>query len=366
MWDNFGPMHVDRCEAVVRWLQVSHEVVGLELFSQSDVYEWQSVAGKTFEKRTLLPGGSFSETGSFALAAEIVAACLRGKVRYVFFCHYDQKAIFLAALLLRLAGRNVYTMGCSKFDDYERKLWREVLKSLFLLPYMGAISSGRRARDYLRFLGLPARVIATEYNTLSIERIRSQAGVAAAPDGVAYDVRHFTIVARLIEKKNLAMAIDAYAIYRERVQAPRDLHICGSGVLEGDLRSQVEALGLSTHIIFEGFVQTSSISVVLGQTLALVLPSKEEQFGNVVIEALAMGVPVILSDNCGARDQLVRSAVNGFVVEPDNPRGLAYFMARLSEDVELWREMSASCGPFAEMADAARFAEAVETLIDPH
>jgi len=356
-------MHVDRCEAVVKLLRASHEVLGLELFSKSDVYEWQSVAGKTFEKRTLFPGGSFSETGRFALAAKIVAACLRSKVRYVFFCHYDQSAIFLAAVLLRLAGRNVYTMGCSKFDDYERSLWREVFKSFFLLPYMGAISSGRRARDYFRFLGLSARTVVTEYNTLSIERIRLQAGVAAAPGGVPYGARHFTIVARLIEKKNLAMAIDAYSLYRGKAREPRDLHICGSGVLEGELRSQVEALGLSSHIVFEGFVQTSSVSAVLGHTLALILPSKEEQFGNVVIEALAMGVPVILSDNCGARDRLIRVGINGFLIEPDNPRGLSSYMATLSDDIGLWREMSASCGSFAGLADSARFAEAVKELI---
>jgi len=95
------------------------------------------------------------------------------------------------------------------------------------------------------------------------------------------------------------------------------------------------------------------------------LPSIEEQFGNVIPEAQAMGLPVILSDNCGGRDLLVRSGVNGFVIEPDNARGMAFFMGLLSEDEGLWRKMCLESQLFAERADSARFAEAVEALITP-
>ena len=116
---------------------------------------------------------------------------------------------------------------------------------------------------------------------------------------------------------------------------------------------------------FRGFLQTQDISRAYGDSLALLLPSIEEQFGNVVPEAQAMGFPVILSDNCGSRDVLVRSGVNGFVVEADNPSGTAFFMRLLSEDEELWRNMCVASQQFVERADTARFAEAVEALISP-
>jgi len=76
-----------------------------------------------------------------------------------------------------------------------------------------------------------------------------------------------------------------------------------------------------------------------------------------------MGLPVILSDNCGSRDVLVRSGVNGFVVEPDNPAGMAYFMRLLSDDEALWRRMCTASQQVAEKADTSRFAEAVDALI---
>jgi glycosyltransferase involved in cell wall biosynthesis len=76
-----------------------------------------------------------------------------------------------------------------------------------------------------------------------------------------------------------------------------------------------------------------------------------------------MGVPVIASNNCGACDELVRSGVNGFVVEPDNSRGIAYFMNLLSSDSGLWRRMALAALEKAPLADVGRFAAACEELI---
>ncbi|MCE7030847.1 glycosyltransferase family 4 protein [Jiella avicenniae] len=364
LWDNFGPMHDDRVRAVARRMQNGARVVGVEIFGSSETYEWESGPVEGFDKRTLFPGGSFSGVSVPRTAAEIIRECRKLGAEHVFFCHYERPAVLLAASILRLSGCRVYTMSCSKFDDYERSVGREWLKRIFFLPYHGAISSGLRARDYMRLMGIPKERIATEYNTLSIDRIRRLSGKLPAPDGLPFADRHFTIVARFVPKKNLAMALEGYALYRREAENPRPLHLCGSGPLEEALREQVQSLGLTDHVVFRGFLQTDGIAQVLGDTLTLLLPSVEEQFGNVVIEAQAMGLPVILSDNCGARDNLVRSGVNGFVIEPDSPQGLAFFMRLLDRDESLWRRMSLAASASAERGDAARFAEAVQQLIE--
>ncbi len=364
VWDNFGPMHADRVDAVARHLS-GEPVVGLELFSQSDTYAWDSASGSAFEKVTLFPGRNWGDVSGHKIAFRILSECRRRKLRHVFLCNYDQPGIFLAGVLLRAAGRRVYVMGCSKFDDLERTLWREVAKTAFFLPYKGAIASGYRSVDYMRFLGVPKQCVVGEYNTLSIDRIRALSGKEPAPGGTPHADRHFTIVARFVPKKNLPMMVDAYRRYRERTTAPRDLHICGSGPMENELRARVAALGLADHVIFRGFLQTEGIAAALGDTLALILPSVEEQFGNVVIEAQAMGVPCILAVNCGARDKLLRSGVNGFLAEPDNPDGFAYFMRVLAEDETQWRQMARAAFASAEGGDVARFVEAVAALVSP-
>ncbi|MBU2360040.1 MAG: glycosyl transferase family 1, partial [Alphaproteobacteria bacterium] len=235
IWDNFGPMHVDRCEAVQRLLALEHTVVGIEAYGTSAEYDWVPEIGSGFKKLTVMGGAGRTRSLLYRTKA-ILHAIWGSNATHIFFCNYDRIEILLAATISRLSGRRCYVMGCSKFDDVNRILWREGLKSIFFLPYEGGIASGVRSIDYLRFLGLRKTQVVGEYNTLSIDRIRTAAGIAPAPEGMPFLERHFTIVARLVPKKNLSTALQAYSLYAKAVQDPRPLHLCGSGPLEGDLR----------------------------------------------------------------------------------------------------------------------------------
>jgi glycosyltransferase involved in cell wall biosynthesis len=364
VWDNFGPLHVDRCDATAKSVAGKLEVVGIELASNSKVYEWVPENGQRFKKLTLFQGKSIQEVRSLLRFIRTFRACFsQGSGASYFMCHYEHPATLFTSLLLRLCGRRVFAVGCSKYDDYPRHLWREFLKSIFYLPYSGGLASGTRSLDYMRFLGVPATKIRPNYNAVSIARIRDMAGAPPAPDGIPHRDRHFVLVARFVAKKNVRMALEAFAIYAARSRNPRMLHLCGSGPLEGEFRSQVHDAGIEHLVQFRGFLQTADVCQTFASSLVLLLPSIEEQFGNVIPEALAMGVPVILSDNCGARDLLVRTGVNGFVVEPDNPEGMALFMEMLANNEALWRSMCLEATSYSIKGDAERFAESVNALI---
>jgi glycosyltransferase involved in cell wall biosynthesis len=166
-----------------------------------------------------------------------------------------------------------------------------------------------------------------------------------------------------VPKNNLILALQAYKQYTELVRRPRSLHIVGDGPLEGQLRDKVAQLGLTESVIFRGALQIERVCKMLATTLALILPSSVEQLGNVVIEAQATGLPVVISDACGAWDQLVRSGVNGFVVEADNSTGFAYFMSLLSEDEELWIHMCSAAHEKVRAGDVDQFVHGVQLLI---
>jgi len=166
-----------------------------------------------------------------------------------------------------------------------------------------------------------------------------------------------------VPKKNLFMTIEAYEQYQRAAgPAARPLHLCGTGELEAELMADVAARGL-TGVRFRGFLDAAGVATELGSTLALILASTEEQWGLVVNEALAMGVPILCSDNVGARDSLVRSAVNGYVFEPDNAQGLASFMTRLATDEAEWRRMAEAAITFSHKGDASQFASAVGKVL---
>ncbi|MBP2292292.1 glycosyltransferase [Azospirillum rugosum] len=364
-WEMFGPYHMDRLEAVGRRLGHLYDVVGLEVGSKSHTYAWDSTgSGQNFRKVTLFPGRSKADIPSFQVYRALLRECRRANASHVFLCHYEDPDVFGLAVTMRLLGRKVVNMNASKFDDKPRVLWREALKGLLYKPYQAAIGGSHRTVDYYRFLALPKDRLFIGYDTLSLDRVRRLSGMVPAPDGVPFAERHFTIIARFVPKKNLFRAVEAYDLYRRLAgDAARPLHLCGSGPLEAELRAEVAKRGLEGHIIFRGFLQEKGIAETLGSTLCLLLPSLEEQFGLVVNEALAMGVPTILSDQCGARDVLIRSGLNGHIVEPDNPEGLARYMLSVAADEAEWRRLSLNGRPFQALADASFFAESVEKAL---
>lgn len=368
LWDNLGPSHVDEADAVADAMRGEREVITIELFSTSDTYGWGRWQGRSFKQVTLYDATSDrTRAGVLRTAFKIVRTCRKNSVQHAFLCHYERPCIWLAAMALRLSGCRTFVLSDSKFDDFPRKLWREVLKRVMLLPYKGTITASPRSADFIRLLGINRTNIETGYDTISFDRVRAAAGIAPAPGGTPYGERYFLCVARLVPKKNHAMLLDAYALYKASATAPRKLVLCGSGPLEDEIRARIAELRLEDDIVVRGNVSPDEVAVDLGRTLALLLVSTEEQYGIVVLEAQAMGLPVILSTNPGARDLQLRSGINGFLVEPGNAAGMAYFMQSLAEDEALWMRMAKETNASAsKTGDVARFVEAVRTLIARH
>lgn len=362
VWDNFGPYTVDAVEAVAAATGEPASVLGVELFAASGTYEWGRWQGQGYTHKTLFAGERRGQVGTIALARRIVGAIRRHGADTVFLCHYAEPYILLAAVMLRLLRKRVYVLSDSKFDDYPRHLRREIGKSLYIAPYQGGIAASPRCADYMRFLGVDPACIRLGYYGIDLTRIRAACDLPPAPAGYPFRERHFLSIARLVHKKNHATMLDAFALYARDAASPRRLVLCGSGPLEADIRARVADLGIGSLVDVLGNVPPAQVPTYIGRALALLLPSIEEQFGIVVVEAQAMGLPVILSDNCGSRDRQVQGGVNGFVVEPDNPAGLAAYMRWLDEDEELWTRMSLAATAAAERGDVRHFAASVRDL----
>jgi len=370
VWDNFGPLHDDRVAATARLLARRAEVVGVEINGRSDVYSWANEATSAFRKVTLLPDSDLGTTPDHVLFSRTLASLRQLRATHVFLCHYERRGIAGLAYVLRATGRKVFVMGCSKFDDHPRSAVREALKLPFLWPYQGGLVGSEQTRAFLAFLGRSSMPMELGYNTVSVDRIRALAqaappsGAPAQADGIDFEARDFVILARLVPKKNLASAIAAYAAFRRvNPESPRKLRICGDGPLERDLREQARTQGVEADVVFHGFLQSHEMAPVLARAAALVLVSREEQFGNVVPEALALGIPLLLSDACGARYELLRSGVNGYLVEPENVAGIADAMGRIVSSRAAWEQLRENAHALAPLGDVARFAEGVRRLV---
>lgn len=353
VWDNFGPMHMDRLEAVAD--AACADVKGLELFEQSSEYDWTPTAN--IKKTTLWP--KVEKPSFIRRSFDLIKHALRQPKSTWFICNYDRPEILTLAITLRLLGNSVFVMGCSKYDDKPRVYVREKIKRMFLLPYQGAIGSGVRSKEYFHHLGLAKSKIVGEYNSLSRARVRNLAATQPAES----HPEHFTVIARCVPKKAIHIALKAYAKARTKCPDLPALHICGSGPLEDDLKAFAASQGIADFVVFRGFIQAPEIAATLSNTVALILSSVEEQFGNVVIEAQTLGVPVILSNVCGACDTLVEDGKNGFVVQSGDVDGFAASMLKLWLDNILRNKMQKAAKISSAKGDVQEFVKGVAYLI---
>jgi glycosyltransferase involved in cell wall biosynthesis len=93
------------------------------------------------------------------------------------------------------------------------------------------------------------------------------------------------------------------------------------------------------EVVFYPFQQADLTPLFFALCEAFVLPSKREEWGLVVNEAMACGAPVVVSNRVGSHFDLVRDGENGFVFAPDDVEQLAGILHHFDEDPELSRRL---------------------------
>ena len=134
---------------------------------------------------------------------------------------------------------------------------------------------------------------------------------------------------RLEEKKGVQYLIEAY---RKRGFKDR-LLIIG----DGPYRKELERLASGLNVEFAGKIPNSKVGGFLRRGKIFVLPSLEEGFPTVLLEAMSVGLPLISTRIVGMED-IVKNGENGFLVEPGNPDELGEAIEKLLNDQKL-REM---------------------------
>lgn len=143
------------------------------------------------------------------------------------------------------------------------------------------------------------------------------------------------IVSKLWEGKGHSVLIQAFRGVRDELPDAR-LVIVGEGYLKDRLVQQVEEAGLTASVLFTGFV--AEPARIIATLDVAVLPSLFEGMGRVLLEAMAMGKPVVASGVGGIPD-LVKHGANGFLVKPGSVSELRDAVLRLLKDRDLAARM---------------------------
>lgn len=149
----------------------------------------------------------------------------------------------------------------------------------------------------------------------------------------------FLFVGRVVHKKGIDLLLSAWADLPPQTRRECHLLIVGDGPEKTNLSAQCERLGIGASVKFLG--RREDVIDFYHAADAVVLPSRSEGLSNVMLEAMACGLPVVCTAVGGALDW-VRSGENGVLVPPEDPAALARALEQVADNREQWERMGAA------------------------
>ncbi|TAE41567.1 MAG: glycosyltransferase family 1 protein [Runella slithyformis] len=233
---------------------------------------------------------------------------------------YYDPAQLLLLFYAKILGVKVIISNESNVRDSKRHYLKEKFKQFVLNWADGFFCFGQSSAAYLEQLGVQPRQILTrkaavvdnerlqlEYELAHVKRNEQKQKLGLKP-------HNFIFVGRLIAPKNLLLLIQAFN------QLPKNhdwgLILLGEGDQKADLQQFCEQNKLH-QVRFLAGVAWYQVPHYLALADVFVLPSISEPWGLVVNEALVCGLPVVVSENCGCVEDLVKNGKNGFVFDPN-------------------------------------------------
>ncbi len=172
--------------------------------------------------------------------------------------------------------------------------------------------------------------------------------------GATDDTKVLISVGRMAPEKNLDQVLKTYEALKVTGQAFK-LVMVGDGPLKEQFQKRYP------EIIFPGMLSQSNLAAYYASSDLFIFPSQTETFGNVTLEALASGIPVLAFDCAAARDW-VQTGVNGWLIAENNPEGFAAQAVAIFNSKDLLDQITQSTRQQVVHLDWDQIAEQVESV----
>jgi glycosyltransferase involved in cell wall biosynthesis len=347
VFHRLGPYHLARCVAVGSRC----ELTVIELSALDDTYAWSRVDGApNFARVTLFGDEDVDRQRRSEIGRRVHAALAAADPAVVAIPGWSHPGALSALFWCLRARRPAVLMSDSALHDDVRRPAREAAKRCVVRLFGSALVGGVPHAAYACALGLPPAAVFDGYDVVDnahFARGARRARLAGARwrRRLGVPERFFLASGRFVPKKNLARLLEAYAVYRRRA-GPDAWHLVllGDGELRPGLERRIARADLAGHVSLPGFRQYDELPAWYGLASAFVHASTTEQWGLVVNEAMAAGLPVLVSNRCGCAPALVRDGVNGFAFDPCDVEELAGLMERVAAITDAQRRALAQAG----------------------
>lgn len=253
-------------------------------------------------------------------------------------CGYSYVSYWAGLFWAKKNKKKIILWSASNEDDHKRVFYKEFIKSFFVRRCDAYSVYGKRSRDYLIKLGAKEDKIFivgtnTDNDFYYNETMKWRKERSTLVKNFGIPERNFLYIGRFSHEKNILRLLDAYRDLK--CGEEWGLILLGSGPQKEEIERYIEAYQIK-NVFMPGFKQKEEIPQYLAVSDVLVLPSVSEPWGLVVNEAMACGLPVLVSHRCGCVPELVHPGINGYMFDPFNIDEIAYYMTHISSgEVEL-------------------------------
>lgn len=307
----FTPHHVARFAAArILGHERGHRLIGLAVAGRQSDYRWSVASQQTACDRllTLFPNDDYWQLSYRQVRTTLNQVLDRLKPDVVILPGWSFKES-LAGLRWALrvnAGRVV--LSDSQAIDTAPSRTRNLVKSFLVKRFHAALVGGTPHRRYLRELGLRDNDCFVGCDVVDNQFFA--ANTATRSFSHTKPARLLSCI-RLLPRKNILSVLDALATRPDWCWT-----IAGDGPERAAIDERVRKLALSSRVKLLGHVDYYALPSVYANADIYLQPSLVEPWGMAVNEAMAAGLPVLVSDRCGCHEDLVQDDVNGYVFAP--------------------------------------------------
>jgi len=315
--------------------------------------------GWNFEKKLGFPyrviGGArirrSADTTDYYISPRIIWRLLRARPDVIISGGYSIPS-FYACLYCKLSGAKLIIFSDGT-PAYERKLGRlqQIARKVLVPRASGFIAKSKPAADRFEELGAKGRIFLAPHTT----NLAPLLAVGATRDWSDRAELRLLCVGRLIPRKGVQHLIRALAGMRP-VRQPVSLTIVGSGPQQDELEALARSLEVR-GIRFAGFVDQDKLPIHYAAADVFVLPTLDDPFGMVLLEAAASGLALVASKHAGATLDLVQDGESGLVFDPQDEQALSELIARLADSPALVRQLALAAYNVARSRTPDRTAE---------
>jgi glycosyltransferase involved in cell wall biosynthesis len=244
----------------------------------------------------------------------------------------------------RGAGFVLWTES-NEWDQRSGHAGVEWLKRYFVRSCSAFVVPGKSSWNYIRTLGAGENVIFTAPNAVDNSFFATQSSLARAHgsdirERLKVPLKFVLFVGRLVPEKGVFDLLESYAKLEGTVRSEVGLVFAGDGVSRDELARRAERISPGT-VSFTGFAHREDLARLYSLAEVLVLPTHSDPWGLVVNEAMACGLPVIVSNVAGCCADLVEDGWNGYLVPPRDSEKLSVSINSLLRQPEMKRQMGA-------------------------